>query len=71
MESKNSNKISLDTTENLFYNNKTFEIPKIYLDNIDLLFSEKNLNNILNNENEIRKLEKFLPSNIVNNKIIL
>jgi hypothetical protein len=38
-----------DININLFYNLKEYSIPKSYIDNIDLLFEEKNVRNFLNN----------------------
>ena len=55
----------LDSTQKLFYNKQVFEIPQPYVANTDLLFSEKNLSNFLDDSNQLIKLEKFLPANIV------
>ncbi len=66
MESKISSLIKhIDSTQKLFYNSQNFKIPKSYLDNIDLLFTEKNLSNFLNDTNQLKILEKFLPSGLV------
>ncbi len=65
MESVISFNIPSDKNQKLFYNNKSFIIPKIYLVKIDTFFNKKNLNEFLSDENELKKLEKFMPSNTV------
>lgn len=52
----------------MYYNKKIIEIPSNYINNIDILFEEENLNKFLN-DSDLTIFEKFLPKNIVNYKI--
>lgn len=69
MESNRSiiilNKNYILDTINLFYQNQFFSIPKVYLENINKILSKENLLKFLSNADEARKLESFLPANIV------